>query len=699
MNSKSVLWIILKIFPSSTNLFLLLQFLFFYNSVLQAQWVQTPGPYSGSTNCIAVSGIKILAGTNNGIFLSTDYGSNWTMINNGMTDLYFYSVAIKGNILFASTSSGFFRSMNNGQTWDSVFNSAISTIAFNGDTMFVAGGGRIIYFSTDNGTNWSQINYIFPNNGGINTLSIYGTRFFACAPDGIYLSTDNGKNWKTIFYSSSYNFSSVAVSGDNIYAGTYMNGVFLSPNNGSYWFSLNNGLDDTSIMTLVETGGRIFAGTYRAGLFLLTNNGSNWTRVNSKLNNQLVTDLIVDGTNIFETTSTGIFLSTDSGANWTLTGLPVVTVTTFTLNESNIFAGTSNEGVFITSNNGAIWNQINNGLTNSNINALTYSGSNVYAGTSGSGLFRSTNNGLNWVRVEYVLDDWIYTLAANDTNVFAGSMYSSVYRSRNNGTFWNSIGPGNCMITALGANGENIFVYADDPSFPSCITGVYRSTNNGNDWTKVNGLPYNPKCFAFNGSNVFAGIGGTGIYISTDNGSNWTQVNNGLSDKYVNSLVVIDTNVFAGTENGGVYFSTNNGSQWTQVNNGLISTNVQTLAIDGSYLFAGILGGGVWKRPLSELTGITKEEAELSKDFTLSQNYPNPFNPNTTINYSLPKAGSVRLIVYNAIGSKVATVVNEYKPAGNYSIQFNGSNLASGIYLYKLEAGQFSQIKKMILLK
>jgi photosystem II stability/assembly factor-like uncharacterized protein len=697
MNSKSVLWIILKIVSIRIYPFFLLQFLFFYNSVLQAQWVQTHGPYSGSTNCIAVSGIKILAGTNNGIFLSTDYGSNWKMINNGMTDLYFYSVAIKENILFASTSSGFFRSMNNGQRWDRVFNSNFSTIAFSGDTMFAAAGGRIIYFSTDNGSHWAQINYIFPNDGGINALSIYGTRFFACAARGIYLSTDNGKNWTNIF-SANYDFSSVAVSGDNIYAGTYMNGVFLSTNNELNWTSINNGLADTSIMKLIETGGRIFAGTYRAGLFLSTNNGVNWARVNNKLYNYLVTDLIVDSTNIFETTSTGIFLSADAGVNWTLTGLPVVTVTTFTLNGSNIFAGTSNDGVFITSDNGSIWNQINNGLTVPNINALTYNSSNVYAGTN-SGLFRSTNNGLNWAHVGSVFDDRIIVLTGNETSVFAGSMYSSVYRSTNNGAFWNSIGPGSCMITALGANGENIFAYAYDMSSHGIISGVYRSTNNGNDWAIVNGLPYNPKCFAFNGSNVFAGIGGTGIYLSTDNGSNWTQINNGLSDKYVNSIVVFDTNVFAGTENGGVYLSTNNGSQWTQVNNGLISIDVQTLAIDGTYLFAGILKGGVWKRPLSELTGITNEETELPKDFNLSQNYPNPFNPNTTINYSLAKAGSVRLIVYNAIGSKVATVVNEYKPVGNYSVQFNKSNLPSGIYFYKLEAGQFSQVKKMILLK
>ena len=98
-------------------------------------------------------------------------------------------------------------------------------------------------------------------------------------------------------------------------------------------------------------------------------------------------------------------------------------------------------------------------------------------------------------------------------------------------------------------------------------------------------------------------------------------------------------------------------------------------------------------------TGINNAFNNTPSGFSLSQNYPNPFNPTTTINYSLAKEGNVKLTVYNALGSNVATIVNEYKPAGNYSVQFNGSNLASGIYLYRLESGNFSTAKKFILMK
>jgi hypothetical protein len=81
------------------------------------------------------------------------------------------------------------------------------------------------------------------------------------------------------------------------------------------------------------------------------------------------------------------------------------------------------------------------------------------------------------------------------------------------------------------------------------------------------------------------------------------------------------------------------------------------------------------------------------------QNYPNPFNPSTIISYELPKASKVVIKVYDVLGNEVATLVNEEKSAGRYSTEFFGSNLSSGIYLYKITSGDFIQTKKMILMK
>jgi hypothetical protein len=100
-----------------------------------------------------------------------------------------------------------------------------------------------------------------------------------------------------------------------------------------------------------------------------------------------------------------------------------------------------------------------------------------------------------------------------------------------------------------------------------------------------------------------------------------------------------------------------------------------------------------------ELLSNTENFVNSISGFSLSQNYPNPFNPSTSIQYAISNRQFVTLKVYDVLGKEVATLVNEEKPAGNYNIEFYGSNLASGIYYYQLRAGEFVEVKKMILLK
>jgi len=86
-------------------------------------------------------------------------------------------------------------------------------------------------------------------------------------------------------------------------------------------------------------------------------------------------------------------------------------------------------------------------------------------------------------------------------------------------------------------------------------------------------------------------------------------------------------------------------------------------------------------------------------EYELSQNYPNPFNPSTTIRFSIPEKGNVKLIIYNILGETVATLLNEAKEAGVHTISYNAAELKSGIYFYKLESGNFLQVKKMNLVR
>ncbi|HAY34191.1 MAG TPA: hypothetical protein DCY06_08635 [Bacteroidetes bacterium] len=97
--------------------------------------------------------------------------------------------------------------------------------------------------------------------------------------------------------------------------------------------------------------------------------------------------------------------------------------------------------------------------------------------------------------------------------------------------------------------------------------------------------------------------------------------------------------------------------------------------------------------------GITNNDSNIPTEYSLNQNYPNPFNPNTNIRYDLPNDNFVSIKIYDITGREIKSLVNEFKPAGRYIIAFNASNLSSGIYYYKIKAGDFTQVKKMMLIK
>jgi hypothetical protein len=103
-----------------------------------------------------------------------------------------------------------------------------------------------------------------------------------------------------------------------------------------------------------------------------------------------------------------------------------------------------------------------------------------------------------------------------------------------------------------------------------------------------------------------------------------------------------------------------------------------------------------------KVTGSGNINNLIPTEFNLSQNYPNPFNPVTKINYDLPKDGRVKLVIYDILGREIRTLVNELKQAGRYTVEFNGTQFASGVYFYwiQVEGGKtYTSVKKMVLVK
>ncbi|MCL4512385.1 MAG: T9SS type A sorting domain-containing protein [Bacteroidetes bacterium] len=187
------------------------------------------------------------------------------------------------------------------------------------------------------------------------------------------------------------------------------------------------------------------------------------------------------------------------------------------------------------------------------------------------------------------------------------------------------------------------------------------------------------------------------LVMSIPLSAQWVQTN---GPSYVRSFAVSGTNLFAGTVGGGVFLSTNNGTSWTAVNTGLTNISVWSLAVSGTNLFDGTYRGGLWRRPLSEMiTAVENPSTDLPTHFILSQNYPNPFNPATEISYDLPKRSHVLIAVFDVLGRNVGTLVNEEEAAGRYRVTFNASELPSGVYFYRIEAGTYHDTKKLLLLK
>jgi hypothetical protein len=140
------------------------------------------------------------------------------------------------------------------------------------------------------------------------------------------------------------------------------------------------------------------------------------------------------------------------------------------------------------------------------------------------------------------------------------------------------------------------------------------------------------------------------------------------------------------------------------------TNNIETLSglsSDARYVYLLLQVAGVNAFSIREIeiygvpkaTGVENSNSTIPAKYSLYQNYPNPFNPATSIKFDIPNAGETSLVVYNILGQKVATLLQQEMKAGSYTLRFDASKLSSGIYFYSLKSGNFVTTKKMILLK
>ena len=513
-------------------------------------------------NSLLINGSNLFAGTNAGVFLSTNNGDSWVAVNTGLTQTNVVSLTMIGTNLFAGTSRGVFISTNNGTSWLSlthgVGTSYISTLAASGNAIFAGTVGNGLFLSTDNGNHWDSSNTGLSATY-IRSLFVSGNKIYLAADCGVYVSTNNGMNWQIIINRCDIRYYSLAVKDNSLFVGTD-SGVYRTNDDGSDWTLVSSGLTNNTILSLAVDGNNIFAGTYGAGVFLSLNNGSSWTSTNINLLVGRISDILVNGSNLFvATTGGGVYKSSNNGLNWNSinVGLSSTNINCLLFDRGVLYAGADGVsgglgGIFKTSDNGSNWNSISSGYDpNQPVFSLAANGENLFIGTGADGIFCSTNNGTSWFSVNTGLPEnsSISSLGVDTGIIFAGTR-SGVFVSNDNGANWLSKSSGltNLNVSEVAFKGDKIFV----GTFRS--GGMFLSTNSGTSWTSISdGLTNKTiQSVVVNGTSVFAGTN-AGLFRSVDNGVSWVDVSVGLPVPFITALEVNSDHIFAGTNGAGVW--------------------------------------------------------------------------------------------------------------------------------------------------
>jgi photosystem II stability/assembly factor-like uncharacterized protein len=417
---------------------------------------------------------------------------------------------------------------------------------------------------------------------------------------------------------------------------------------------------------------------------LLTSNSfsqNGWVQVNSGTTKNLNKAFFINSNTGWVCGDSGIVIkTTNKGFTWT-------TCTTNTLQPlRDIFFLDENLGwavggrpafsdprmlILHTFNGGASWITLMDMLDFDNCLASVHfydAGTGIVSGFGGNGsattgIFRLTSNGGN---------NWTYSTTYstydmkidNSGNIWrlcglfvdVGVDSSWIQLSNNRGASWNSKWHSSKIsLRDLDLiNNSTAYVLADSGSQKF----ILKTFNAGNIWERtVYSLPSYPNTFDFINTNT-GWTGRTSIYCTTNAGLNWIQQKD-VSPYSISRIKMLD------------------------------SLQGICLLSNGKIYITGT--GGVMN--------VHQNPSQFPNKFFLSQNYPNPFNPLTRINYELPITNYVSIKIYDALGNEVKTLVNEKQNAGSYSVDFNAASLPSGIYFYKLVTENFSETRKMILIK
>lgn len=315
-------------------------------------------------------------------------------------------------------------------------------------------------------------------------------------------------------------------------------------------------------------------------------------------------------------------------------------------------------------------------------------------------IMKSTDGGMNWTmvyRTALHTNITMYFLNTQEgwgTEVGGGTSSLWVNRTTNGGNNWSVI---YTLSPYPGGASAPFFINSTTGWFLDKNTSpkIYKTVNSGFNWTTLPLSSVYNDIYFFNESTGL--LCGEGVIKTTDGGNTWVTK---LSESALNKILFINQQTGWTFGNAGkIWKTTNSGENWSS------DTSYGRKLIAASFINQNtgwILGeAGMLLRTINSGVLVKQTSIETPNNFSLSQNYPNPFNPSTRINYDLRNSNFVSLKVFDMLGKEVASLVNEKQNTGSYSVDFNSSefNLPSGIYFYTLNAGEFKETRKMVLVK
>ncbi len=457
----------------------------------------------------------------------------------------------------------------------------------------------ILILSTSIFPQWMRTNG--PEGVAVRTLSnINGIIYAGTEVNGVYSSNDDGLTWIARNTGiENHGINSIISSQGLVYAGTLGGGVFRSSDNGQTWLASSNA-NNLFITSLVFNDPYIYAGAASLGLYRSSDNGVTWSQVVANVN---VEEMCVSGNKLFVSEYGYTYTTTDHGVTWNLVGeLEGAAVFSYHCDSSNIYVGSRNK-IYRSTNNGVTFSEINIPFNFSivNIYSITALGSTLFAATSYDGVYKSTNNGNTWFAANLGMGpkDVRAVILTDASNLIAGTHYVGMYRSTDFGVSWNKSQtgfPAGTSILSLLESESSIYAGTRD--------GVFRTDDNGDSWAKMGGtndttMYSDVWAMCEHNGVLYAGMQlyfDATIYKSTNKGLNWircgmTGLPTGLS--FIKGLEGSGNNLVAGTDEG-IYYSSNEGDNWFPTN--ITNINIPSLASSGNYVYAAVpSGAGVYR--------------------------------------------------------------------------------------------------------